>query len=108
MGMIQLKPAIPLLTPRGPALAHILIDYGEESDLLWVCFQNETGECWAWPNNKVRATANPSMGRPHIVKPPYEGNKSDKVTESVVDTGGKTKGTSGHPPITGPVWGWQL
>lgn len=104
MGMIQLKPAMPLLTPKGPALAHILIDYGEEAHLLWVCFQNETGECWAWPNNKVRAEANPSMGRPYIPKPPYEEKDNDTLAKSYMDAGGKAKGTDSYAKTIGPIW----
>ena len=26
------------------ALAHFLIDYGPEHDLMWVCFQDDSGE----------------------------------------------------------------
>lgn len=67
--MLQLNPPVPLETPRGKALAHFLIDYGPEHHLLWVCFQDETGECWTWPNPEVRAQANPSMGRCRVQKP---------------------------------------
>lgn len=63
MSMIQLDPPLPLDTPKGPALAHVLIDYGPEHHLLWVCFNDRDGECWAWPNHKVRAQTNISMGR---------------------------------------------
>jgi hypothetical protein len=62
--MIQLDPPLPVTTPKGKALAHILIDYGPEHDLVWVCFQNETGECWSWNNKDVKAQANITMGRP--------------------------------------------
>jgi hypothetical protein len=40
-----------------------MIDYGEEADLLWVCFQDDTGECWTWSNKDIRAQQNVSMGR---------------------------------------------
>ncbi len=63
--MLRLDPPIPLDTPKGHALAHVLIDYGAECDLLWVCFQNETGEIWAWNNTEVRAQENHSMLRRH-------------------------------------------
>ena len=59
----QLNPPIPLETPRGKALAHFLIDYGPEYDLLWVCFDDATGECWTWNNSMIRAQANITMGR---------------------------------------------
>jgi len=59
----QLNPPLPLITPRGRALAHVLIDYGAEFDLLWVCFQ-EDGECWTWRNQDIRADKNVTFGRP--------------------------------------------
>lgn len=61
--MLQLNPPLPLDTPKGPALAHVLIDYGPEHHLLWVCFNDADGECWTWPNSQVRAQKNVSLGR---------------------------------------------
>ena len=60
--MTQLDPPIPLDTPKGPAYAHLAIDYGQEHYLLFVCFVNETGECWIFPNREVRIQKNVSMG----------------------------------------------
>ena len=72
--MIQINPPMPLETPKGKALAHFLIDYGPEHHLMWVCFQDKTGECWTWSNEKIRAQNNPTLGR--VVKfadsPPEE------------------------------------
>jgi hypothetical protein len=62
--LIQINPPLPLTTPKGEALAHFIIDYGAEHDLIWVCFQNDTGECWSWSNKDVRAVKNVTMGRP--------------------------------------------
>jgi hypothetical protein len=59
----QLNPPIPMETPRGKALAHMVIDYGPEFDLLWVCFDDATGECWTWANSLIRAQKNITMGR---------------------------------------------
>ena len=61
--MLQLDPPLPIKTPKGKALAHLLIDYGPEHDLIWVCFQDETGECWSWANPEIRAVTNITMGR---------------------------------------------
>jgi len=61
--ILQLSPPIPLRTPQGPALAHFIIDYGPESDIIWGCFQDETGEIWWWPNHQVRADKNITLGR---------------------------------------------
>ncbi|KPK59029.1 MAG: hypothetical protein AMJ59_12715 [Gammaproteobacteria bacterium SG8_31] len=60
--MLQLNPPLPVQTPRGPGLAHIVIDYGVEMDLVWVVFQHD-GECWSWRNQDIRAQINITMGR---------------------------------------------
>ena len=62
-GALQLNPPIPVETPKGKALAHFLIDYGPEYDLLWICFDDATGECWTWHNHMIRAQDNISLGR---------------------------------------------
>jgi len=59
---MQLNPPIPLVTPKGKAMAQFLIDYGPEFDLLWVCFE-ENGECWTWRNQDIRAERNITFGR---------------------------------------------
>lgn len=64
--MIQINPTIPVITPKGHALAHFLIDYGIEHNLFWVCFQDNTGECWIWSNKDIRAQKNITHGREHI------------------------------------------
>ena len=60
--MLQLNPPLPVTTPKGAGLAHVLIDYGAEHDLVWVVFQ-DTGECGSWRNQEIRAQANITMGR---------------------------------------------
>lgn len=64
--MHQLNPAIPIITPKGKAIAHAIIDYGIEADLHWVCFQDGTGECWTWSNTQIRAQINITHGRNYI------------------------------------------
>jgi hypothetical protein len=64
--LLQLNPPIPVTTPKGDGLAQVLIDYGAEHSLLWVVFQDDTGECWTWPNPKVRAQKNITMGRTEV------------------------------------------
>ena len=61
--ILQLNPTIPLDTPKGSGLAHMVIDYGEEHDLLWVVFIDATGECWTFSNKVVRARKNITFGR---------------------------------------------
>lgn len=61
----QLNPPLPLITPKGKAWAHLVIDYSQEHDLFWVCFQDDTGECWTWSNKDVRMQPNLTLGRSH-------------------------------------------
>jgi hypothetical protein len=63
VNLLQLDPLIPVVTPKGKAMAHVLIDPGIEHHLVWVCFQDDTGECWSWQNRDVRIQANPTLGR---------------------------------------------
>ena len=66
MKIKQLDPPIPVLTPRGPGLAHFLRDYGPEHHDLWTVFLDANGECWSFRNPEIRARPNPSMGREGI------------------------------------------
>ena len=68
MMLTQLNPPLPLLTPKGKAWAHLVIDYGPEADLMWVCFQDQDGACWTWSNRDVRIQANATLGR--VIPPP--------------------------------------
>ena len=61
--MLQLNPPIPMNTPKGEGFAHILIDYGPESDLYWTVLITETGEIWTYANKFVRASKNITLGR---------------------------------------------
>lgn len=60
--MIQLNPTIPFDTPKGKGFAHFVIDYGQEHNLLWVVFLNESGECWTFSNQLVRLDKNETLG----------------------------------------------
>lgn len=59
----RIDPPLPLNTPKGKAMAHFLIDYGFEHDLYWVCFQDDTNECWTWNNKDIKAQKNITAGR---------------------------------------------
>jgi len=61
--ILQLKPPIPVVTPHGKAMAHVLIDYGPEYDLVWVCFQDKTGQCWSFNNKEITAQTNITFNR---------------------------------------------
>jgi len=59
----QLNPPLPLDTPKGSGLAHFVIDYGPEADLVWVVFMDKDGACWSVPNPEIRMSFNWTMGR---------------------------------------------
>lgn len=61
--ILQLNPPLPAVTPKGSGLAHFLIDYGPEHNLMWVVFLDENGECWTYQNHEIRAKQNITMGR---------------------------------------------
>jgi hypothetical protein len=63
--LLQLDPPLPVDTPKGKGLAHVLIDYGVDYDLLFVVFIDETGECWTFRNPEIRGVENLTMGRKH-------------------------------------------
>jgi hypothetical protein len=50
-------------TPKGSGVAHFLIDYGMENDLLWVIALDNGGQIWCLPNQQVRLYQNESIGR---------------------------------------------
>src|SRR5450432_65238 len=66
MSALQLDPPIPVITPKGDGYAHLLIDYGPEYNLLWVCFLDDSGECWTYDNTQIRAQKNITMGRTFV------------------------------------------
>jgi len=63
MTILQLDPQIPMSCPKGEGYALAMIDYSQDHDILWVIAINETGEIWTFPNHKIRALKNISMGR---------------------------------------------
>jgi hypothetical protein len=70
--MLRLDPPIPVLVKQNnawlKAMAHVLLDYGYEFDLMFVVFVDESRECWTVPNKDVRAQDNVTAGR--MPKPP--------------------------------------
>jgi hypothetical protein len=74
--MLQLNPPIPVVTLKGKGLAHVIIDYGPEHDLVWVVFQDITGECWTWRSSDVRANDNFVFSR---VDPKFKSDPLDEV-----------------------------
>ena len=58
---LQLNPVIPVETPRGKAMAHIMIDYGAEHYVLFLCFLDEARECRLYRNDEVKIQNNETM-----------------------------------------------
>lgn len=58
----RMKPPLDLDTPKGPAIAEFLIDRGPHSNLEWICFIKDTGECWTYENPHIRISKNITMG----------------------------------------------
>ncbi len=89
MSMLQLDPPIPMTTPKGEGFAHILLDYGPESDLYWTVLLTQTGEIWTYANRHVRASKNITLGRSDPNRPvdncapgPFRGG-TDAVVSSL-------------------------
>lgn len=59
----ELRIPLPVVTPKGSGLAYFLLDYHLEHHLFWICFLDETGECWTFSNPDIRIQNNPSIGR---------------------------------------------
>jgi hypothetical protein len=62
----RLEPPIPVTTPKGKAMAIAWQCFGMENDLMWICFQDDTGECWTWENADIRARSHLTIGRSKI------------------------------------------
>lgn len=71
--ILQLDPPLPLNTPKGEGMAHVLIDYGPESDLYWTVFITTSGEIWTFSNRDVRASKNITLGRTDPESPEQHG-----------------------------------
>jgi hypothetical protein len=80
LAVLQLHTPIPVETPLGDAFAHLVFDYGQEHYIHFVCFLNETGECWIFDNREIRLQPNLTMGvrRPPAVDKAPEGKKLPK------------------------------
>ena len=77
--MLQLNPPLPLITPKGKAHAHVLIDPGQESHLYWVCFLLN-GECWTFRNPDIRLEDNLTEGRAASQRNTHKSSVEDNVS----------------------------
>lgn len=99
--MLQLNPPIPMCTPKGEGFAHILIDYGPESDLYWTVLITETGEIWTYANKYVRASKNITLGRTQPEKPPFD--SASELREPVVASADSGRLGSGTRSAVAPL-----
>ena len=58
----RLDPPLYLETPKGDALAYFMVWMSHDHDILWVCFIEETRQCWTFRNPEVRLCWNYTMG----------------------------------------------
>jgi hypothetical protein len=55
MSVTRIDPPIAVDTPKGKGWAHFLIDYSQDTSLVWVVFIEETRECWCVTNEDIRS-----------------------------------------------------
>lgn len=92
MVITQLQSPIPLHTPKGFAMAHLVIDYGMDHDLQWVTFIVETGECWTFRNQDVRLVDNETMGRKRATIEPCQSKSVRGLNSTTLDVPNPTRG----------------
>jgi hypothetical protein len=88
--ILQLDPPLPMITPKGSGLAHILIDYGPEFDLHWTVFLVSNGECWTFANRDIRAEKNITLGRRDVSV------AGARQTPAVANGAGTARGLNGQ------------
>ncbi len=100
--ILQLDPPLPVVTPKGSGVAHILIDYGAEFNLMWTVFIDATGECWTFSNQQIRACKNVTLGRTAVLA--FKEPASDTVsTRQAAKSNGATRvGSNGAARVVEP------
>lgn len=66
--LLQLNPALPVVTPLGNAQAFFLWTSCEVT--MFGVFQDETGENWWFENHLVKLQPNITRGHPNVTRPP--------------------------------------
>ena len=91
MSMLRLDPPIELDVPQGRAWAHFIVDYSQDTDIVWGCVIRETGEWWWVRNKEVRSVPCRTWG----VRP------SELPTDAPVAARYSPVGGAGGPPAIG-------
>jgi hypothetical protein len=83
MSFTQLNPPLPVFAlGKGKGIAHGVIDYGPEHDLVWVTAIDATGEIWCAPNAQIRMRQNWTLGRPALREPAENGDAARAKVEN--------------------------
>jgi hypothetical protein len=56
-----------MMTPKGHGYANFIIDSGEEGEIYWIIFMDNS-EIWTFKNSEVRLSKNITLGRYGIEK----------------------------------------
>ena len=54
---------VEVITPKGPGVIWLVIDYGHETDTIYTVIINETGEFWQYTHKDIRAKSNITFNR---------------------------------------------
>ena len=54
---------VEVITPKGPGVIWLVIDYGHETDTIYTVIINETGEFWQYTHKDIRAKSNITFHR---------------------------------------------
>ena len=54
---------VEVITPKGPGVIWLVIDYGHETDTIYTVIINETGEFWQYTHKDIRAKSNMTFNR---------------------------------------------
>ena len=71
--MLQLNPPIPVVTPKGDAMAILVIDYGPALNTIWVCVDDETLQIFHVDSCELKHAGNEMWNQPH--PQPIEGRR---------------------------------
>jgi hypothetical protein len=90
--ILQLNPPLWFDTPKGPALAHFVVDTSMEHEMEFVCV-HQNGEAWSWSQRDVLAASNMTIGRDSARTDPPARSQPLTVVE------GREQRPSGPKPI---------
>lgn len=109
MTIHELSSVIWLESPKGRALAVLVIDRGPQSDLEWVTF-TEAGECWTFLNPDIRLSRNETQGLAMAKKPRSKGSRKRRPPWQPplrLDEYGFLDGRLWHEVMEPPHQGWD-